>query len=468
MRKWFGVWAGLILLLTPGSASAHGGLKSSIPSKGAALDTVPREIRLVFSEAAELAFTRVELIGPDGAIELRAAGFGDASRRSIVANIIAPLTPGSYTVKWQMAGADGHPVRGTYTFSVNAAAFGLTTTPSKTAAAPSQTHHDPESFPDAGGFNAESPLYVVIRWLQFSAILVLTGTVAFYLFVLGLVRKKQRPDSPMLNPAAARAASIGVYAAVALLAVAAMRLLAQSYAMHPPGTGFGPVLMWSMIAQTTWGLGWILQVIAAFGALVGFALARRGSGNRWRLATISAAVGAFAPALSGHAASAPALRTLAVVADGVHIMAASGWLGSLFVLLLAGIPAAMRLESDARGPAVADLVNAFSPTALVFAGITASAGVFAAWLHLGNVSALWQTQYGKTLLVKLLVLGIVTATGAYNFLCVKPRLGKVEGVKGIKRSATVEVSVALVVLLITAVLVATPTAMDMNAMTVTK
>jgi hypothetical protein len=39
-------------------------------------------------------------------------------------------------------------------------------------------------------------------------------------------------------------------------------------------------------------------------------------------------------------------------------------------------------------------------------------------------------------------------------------LGKVEGVINIRRSATIEVGVAVVVLLVTAVLVATPTAMD--------
>jgi len=159
---------------------------------------------------------------------------------------------------------------------------------------------------------------------------------------------------------------------------------------------------------------------------------------------------------------APTLWLLAILADGLHIIGASGWLGSLLILLAAGIPAAMRLETDHRGRAVADLVNAFSPTALAFAGLTASAGVFAAWLHLGTIPALWQTDYGKTLLVKIALLAIVMATGAYNFLYVKPRLGKLEGVKSIRRSATIEVAVAAVVLLVTAVLVATPTAMDIT------
>ena len=111
--------------------------------------------------------------------------------------------------------------------------------------------------------------------------------------------------------------------------------------------------------------------------------------------------------------------------------------------------------------------SAFSPTALVFAGLAASTGVFSAWLHLGTIPALWQTTYGQTLLVKLGILSVVVATGAYNWLRVKPALGNVEGAVRIRRSATIELAVGVLVLVVTAVLVATPTAMDEAAMSST-
>jgi len=474
--------AAVCMMLAPAAAHAHGALKSSTPVKGAVLTVVPREIRLVFNERVELAFTRVELSGPSGRVAMAPVSFAGADRRTVVAPVASGLVAGPYTVNWQIAGADGHPVRGTFAFSIAEGASGLavapavplgvgSTQPSGVVApgAPAEqsapaVHHDPETFPDAGGFNAESPLYVVIRWLQFAAMLVLIGAIAFYHFVLGFLKKKQPPDSPMLRPASQHAARVGLYAAVGLAAVAIARLLAQSYAMHAPGTGFAPGLMWSMIGLTTWGWGWLLQAAGVVGAITGFAAVRRNPAKGWWIATASAVALAFAPALSGHAASAPSLRPLAILADGLHIMGAAGWLGSLLILLVVGIPAAMKLEEGQRGPAVADLVNAFSPTALAFAGVTLVAGVFAAFIHVGSIPALWQTQYGQRLLFKLGALGIVTATGFYNFRYVRPRLGKVEGVKHIKRSAMLEVGVAVVVLLITAVLVATPTPMDMTAM----
>ena len=114
------------------------------------------------------------------------------------------------------------------------------------------------------------------------------------------------------------------------------------------------------------------------------------------------------------------------------------------------------------GAFVRDLINAFSPVALVTAGIAATTGVFAVWLHVGTIPNLWGTRYGITLLVTLAVLGIVALTGFYNWRFVQPRLSTPEATQQLRRSALVEVSVAVIVLLLTAVLVASPTSMDMT------
>ena len=151
----------------------------------------------------------------------------------------------------------------------------------------------------------------------------------------------------------------------------------------------------------------------------------------------------------------PQLGALAILADALHVLAAGGWIGGLLVLVAAGVPAAMRLEREERGPAVAALVNAFSPTALAFAGALTLTGLFAAWLHMGSIPALWASGYGRTLLVKLGVLSGVFATGAYNWLKVKPALGDELGATRLCRSARVEIAIGALVLLVTAVLVAT-------------
>lgn len=477
-RSVFATAITLTLLLTaPPAALAHGNLKSSQPTAGAHLMVAPRELRLDFTEVPELAFTNATLLGPGGeTVSLSSMRYATDSHRSVILPIRGSLSAGTYTVAWQMAGADGHVMRGRFSFTLapNAAGLGATRGGAYTAGeaggavtAPAQsappTAHHAGAMSEGEGFGAESPLYVVIRWLQFVGLLVLIGAVAFRLFVLGFLRREHGAALPILAPASVRAARIALLA-TALVAVAALlRLYAQSYAMHGGAQAMDSGLIATMLGSTTWGWGWITQVVGVTVAALGFLAARRGRVSGWGIAAAGALILAATPALSGHAVSAPRLTPLAILADGAHIVGASGWLGNLLFVVAVGIPTSLALDESERGRAVADLVNAFSPTALVFAGLTAATGVFAAWLHLGTVPALWQTRYGQLLLLKLAILSVVAGTGAYNWLRVKPALGDVRGAARMSRSASVEIAVGMLVLAVTAVLVATPTAMDIAA-----
>ncbi|MEX1181985.1 MAG: copper resistance protein CopC [Gemmatimonadota bacterium] len=446
---------------------AHGELKGSSPEAGAHLRVAPRELRLTFTETPELAVARLELLGPDGArIALSPLRLSPDSNTVMISTIMGGLTAGTYTVSWQVAGADGHPVRGTFAFVIAPGAQGLGdpiapmgVVPSRDSAA---THHDPVSMPtSAQGFDAESPAYVGIRFLMYAALLTLIGAVAFRIVVLRLVQRLS-DDIALVRGMARRAAAVGFGAAVLLLGSALARLAAQSIALHG-NRGIGDLtLVGTLISGTSWGRTWLIQVIATVVALVAFRVARldRASAAAWSLAATSSLALAFTPAFASHAAASPRLTGLAIVSDGLHVIGAAGWLGSLLLVLAAGIPAALSQTEDRRGASVAHLINAFSPTALVFAGIVSLTGLFAAWLHVGGFAPLWQERYGQLLLAKLAVLSVVTLTGAYNWLRVKPTLGQAEGAVRIRRSARIEVAVGVLILIVTAILVATPTPMD--------
>ena len=76
--------------------------------------------------------------------------------------------------------------------------------------------------------------------------------------------------------------------------------------------------------------------------------------------------------------------------------------------------------------------------------------------HLHYPAALWTTPYGRTFLVKLvLVLGVV-ALGAWNWRRVRPALGDAAGAARVRRSATAELAAAALVLVTTAILVGMP------------
>lgn len=447
--------SGVGLLLLPAGAAAHEELRDAAPADGGELAVVPDELRLTFVNPVQLSLAHLALIGPNGAVELDALRRASDAPHVLVGPIRGPLEPGTYTVRWQVAGPDAHPVRGEYTFTILPDAQGLAPVPVRPEA-----HTEAEPFP-ISEFDSASPLYVAVRWLTFAGLLGVIGVVAFRLFVLSpLERTRSLADEAMvLGPASARAVRVGLVAVGVLTVALVLRLYAQLYALRGPEEVLDAGRVGALLGGTTWGLGWWLQAGGIVVAAVGFAMAGIRGRVGWALAALGAAVLAFTPALSGHAAGAQEPVWIAVLADGLHVLGAGGWLGGLLVVITAGLPVALR-QPTGGGAAAAALINAFSPTALFFAGVVVATGVFSAWLHVGAVSALWTTGYGRTLLLKLGVLSIVFGTGAYNWLKVKPTLGDPAAAGRLRRSAAVELTVAVVVLAVTAVLVATPLPAD--------
>lgn len=451
-------WRALLLfaVLAGTTAFVHALLKRSAPADRARIGA-PHELRLTFTEPVELAFTRIQLLDSAGReVALSPVRLVSDTAGQVVADIAGSIPPGLFTVAWQVAGRDGHPVRGRFSFTVLAPPR-PSPGPVDSNSPPAQSGHTPAANASQNsGLSAESPGFVVVRIFTYLALVGIIGVAAFHFFVLQRMRRAPQPVKDVLiNEAERKAAALGLGAAAAFLFMALVRLLAQSYAVHGGESALDFYLILAMIWQTLWGWGWLLQVSAGVLLVIAFGQARKGTNWGWMLVGIAAIAAAAVPALSGHAASS-LVPGLTILGDTLHVLGAGTWLGTLLILTAAGLPAARRVGGEERHAGVAAFVNYFSPLALVGAGITALTGLFAAWMHLGAIPNLWRTPYGLTLLVKLLVLAGVAATGAYNWRFVRPRLGVAGGTRRITRSARLELGIALVVIIITAVLVAQP------------
>lgn len=116
------------LVLPFSSAAAHPRLVRAVPAAGRHLQTMPRALSVTFNESLTAALSRLALLDPAGRpVALDTLRTAPADTRTLTAKILGMMPAGRYTVKWQAAGADGHPMRGEYTFVLDASPVESTT-----------------------------------------------------------------------------------------------------------------------------------------------------------------------------------------------------------------------------------------------------------------------------------------------------------------------------------------------------
>ncbi len=105
--------AGLLVVFASAGAVAHSRLGTTTPADGSVLAEMPAEIVLTFSKRLRL--TRVRMTPDAGkAVELE-AGKSFATRFAIP---IEGAGKGQYRVEWRGLAADGHAMRGGFSFRV--------------------------------------------------------------------------------------------------------------------------------------------------------------------------------------------------------------------------------------------------------------------------------------------------------------------------------------------------------------
>lgn len=113
-----GLLAALVVLAPGGVATAHDELLSTDPEDGATLQEAPEELVLTFSGQIAQVGAQLQVTDADG---------GDVADGDPVVqgtDLIQALTDigsGDYEVIWRVTSSDGHPISGTFDFTVEAA-----------------------------------------------------------------------------------------------------------------------------------------------------------------------------------------------------------------------------------------------------------------------------------------------------------------------------------------------------------
>ena len=393
------------LLCAPAAmASAHAVLDNSVPTSGATLEDTPLQIVLDFDESVESSLGYIKLFSSSGKRVQLPAVKADASDASIVRVIPPTLAQDSYVAVYRVISADGHPVEGAITFRVGAGAVSNLASVIETALQDSETS------------NVVKVAMALMRFISYIAIsIVLAGI----FFLLG-------SDAPRkgLNRAVVLAGS------VLGLSTALLYLL---HGMNASGGSWAQIANVSVVKDvfsTQVGESLFARIVVSF--LLVSVVARWGK----FVAVFAFATLPFTYAFAGHAAvDSPAALTIALLA--LHVAAVGVWCGGLILLIFV---------KDIR---TTPIVEWFSQRAAILIAVVVATGVVQALLLMDGIGNLTKTSYGKALIAKVCVVGIMLICAAI----VRRRFYE-SGVSRLRAVLCAEVVVGLVVLSITSGMVA--------------
>ncbi|WP_373488534.1 copper homeostasis periplasmic binding protein CopC [Blastomonas sp.] len=118
--------ASAAILAMPTMVMAHTKVVASTPAQGATVSK-PKQVTLTFSEAllpptfaTSVVMTAMPGVKNHGEMVIRnfTTSWADGNK-TLTLNLRQPLRAGSYDVRWQAAGADGHRMKGTVSFTVS-------------------------------------------------------------------------------------------------------------------------------------------------------------------------------------------------------------------------------------------------------------------------------------------------------------------------------------------------------------
>ncbi len=444
-RTWIGAMA--LVAIVSSLALAHARLLRSSPAAGEHVGQPPTELRLAFSESVSARTARLELVAPDPLQYLLDPRGEKGSDKVLLASVPPLVRAGAYRVNWRLIGPDGHAVTGSFEFVIDSV-------PRIEAPAADTTPNVVPQETDA--FSPGSALQVVGRFLSALTVTLFIGISAFMLLVLPRARTSDAPFDEIERTARSWSRT----AALALIVIAAGRLLMQGAALSGSVGSISAGDVSGIVAGTSWGRAW-LGLVASAAAAILMLRTRSSDDAPWRMLILPCVGFALASPFLGHPAAAPN-ASVAIVLDGIHVAAAGGWAGSIVVLGLVAIPRAMKLQLEPRANVIRSMLKAYSPVALTCATLLLVTGGIGALLQMGSVSALWNTSYGMSLVRKLVLVAVVGALGAWHWRGAQPSLGSDRSMTVLRWSMALDVLAVLGVLVLTAVLTGTAPPTDLR------
>lgn len=375
-------------------AFGHAAFLGSQPEPGTRLESSPAQVALSFTEPLNERLSRVSLVAVAGGRET--AVRTEASAKRLLLRPRRGLATGTYRVRWHTVSTeDGHALEGSFSFGVRAAA--------------ASSEHAVQQSPFArGGW-----LRVVLRGLFYAAALLFVGA-------LLLRQLLSRRDSWLAPDGMESVDGIAVgrrerelvgdfgWAAAGLAAAVALAEATDA------ASGLSLSGTRDFLTSNVAGAGRAATVLLLAGAALTAA-------RRPRLAAGLGAAAFGAVAGSGHAASASP-RSLSILTDWVHLLSAAVWLGGIALILAVWAPTLRGQPAAAKAALARWVLPAFGRAALPAFTVVSLTGLVSLLTQLGHVNALWETAYGRVLVVKIALVGLIAAASYLHALRLRPQV----------------------------------------------
>jgi copper resistance protein D len=296
------------------------------------------------------------------------------------------------------------------------------------------------------GAGVDGPL-MVVRAIHFAATAVTAGSLVFRTGVAEPVLRSEQAAAKLLQTQTLRIARIAL---AITIGSAVLWLLIQAAAIS--GQSFNQAMtsdvLLTVVNQTQFGLVFEIRIVLAI-ILAGCLAYDRLPQARWL--ALAAALGLTAAiAWTGHAgATAGEAGILHLAADVLHLIAAAAWIGGLVSL-------AQFLGEARREPAHAsfarEVTRRFSVLGIAVVGTLLLTGIVNAWILVGSFNALFVTEYGQLLTLKICLFVIMLGFAAVNRFWLTPQLvlarerePQLDSLRQLACNSTIEIALGLTI-----------------------
>ncbi|WP_205324284.1 copper resistance protein CopC [Glycomyces sp. YM15] len=356
-------------------ASAHATATKTEPASGALLDAPPSEVVVEFNEPVTPVDAATGVVAPDG--DRADTGVEQNAEQTTLQISVDADQEGTYLVGYRVVSHDGHPVSGTFTFSIGAE----TEAPSAEALT-------------AGTDPFVQALLYGNRWFGYAGLALALGAGIF--LALG-ARPREVP---------AKSCATGL-AVVAMTAVLGLPLQA-AYETGTSISGLDAVGLQSVMESNV-GLAGLLRLLLVLLALpLMRTVVTSTEEPKPLLVTGLAAVGLALTAtwpLAGHPMATEPIA-VAFTADTVHLAASMAWAGGVLAILILAFREDTEIPDGAAATWLA-LVPWLVANVLV-------AGLASALLHIDSIEALTDTTYGRLVILKAVLLAAILGAGLFT------------------------------------------------------